>query len=334
MIFIFDENQTVTVKWNGGNIPRLKALGYEFTGRGEDIEILAKHLTDHSGVIVNATCDYCGKTYKSSYSCIINGIKIDGTNACSHCAAKKARSLDSKTRSAKHFQKIKKICDYNGYKLLTVDDGHIMANTSILYECPIHGVQSSIVDSIVHGHLCYSCGRESVGDKLRKCKSEVVREIESVDGNKLLNPNDYKDKTTHNLRIRCKCGKEFTTSLNNYVKHGVTKCKSCSSKASVGEALVEDVLNQMCIPYKREYKFDDCVDKRPLPFDFYLHTLNKIIEFDGPQHFKEVGMLNHEVTVYHDKIKNEFCERNNIPILRIPYWERDNINVLINDFLN
>lgn len=168
MIFIFDENQTVTVKWNGGNIPRLKALGYEFTGRGEDVEILAKHLTDHSGVIVNATCDYCGKTYKSS----------------------------------------------------------------------------------------------------------------------------------------------------------------------VGEALVEDVLNQMCIPYKREYKFDDCVDKRPLLFDFYLHTLNKIIEFDGPQHFKEVGMLNHEVTVYHDKIKNEFCERNNIPILRIPYWERDNINVLINDFLN
>ena len=28
---------------------------------------------------------------------------------------------------------------------------------------------------------------------------------------------------------------------------------------------------------------------------------------------------------YHDKIKTEYCESNHIILIRIPYWERDDI---------
>lgn len=32
-------------------------------------------------------------------------------------------------------------------------------------------------------------------------------------------------------------------------------------------------------------------------------------------------------TQKNDNIKNEYCKTNNIPLVRIPYWERDNITL-------
>lgn len=37
-------------------------------------------------------------------------------------------------------------------------------------------------------------------------------------------------------------------------------------------------------------------------------------------------------TIKNDKIKNEFCMVNNIPLLRIPCWEFKNINEILKDF--
>ena len=35
----------------------------------------------------------------------------------------------------------------------------------------------------------------------------------------------------------------------------------------------------------------------------------------------------------HDKIKNKFCMQNNIVILRIPYWDFDNIENILKENL-
>ncbi len=40
-------------------------------------------------------------------------------------------------------------------------------------------------------------------------------------------------------------------------------------------------------------------------------------------------MKNFEKIQYHDKIKTDFCNSNNIPLIRIPYWERDNLEVFL-----
>ena len=34
-----------------------------------------------------------------------------------------------------------------------------------------------------------------------------------------------------------------------------------------------------------------------------------------------------------DKIKNDYCINNNINLLRIPYWEKQNIETIINNYL-
>lgn len=34
-----------------------------------------------------------------------------------------------------------------------------------------------------------------------------------------------------------------------------------------------------------------------------------------------------------DNIKNEYCKKNNIPLLRIPYWKKKNIKKIITEYL-
>jgi very-short-patch-repair endonuclease len=75
-----------------------------------------------------------------------------------------------------------------------------------------------------------------------------------------------------------------------------------------------------------------------LPFDFYLPTINKIIEYDGEHHFVPVkgwgGEKKYNKIKENDEIKNEYCDDNNIELLRIPYTKTvDEIKKMINSFV-
>ncbi len=323
----------VTVKWHNSNITRLKALGYKFTHFGDEVQIKAKDLSEYSRTAVSVKCDYCYKEYSTLYGTVARAVARGEKCACSNCAPKKANELRNERQSNLYKKQLDSICNKKGYKLLLPTNCTLKSSTTISYVCPIHGVRNITVDNMIHEHGCYYCGRKSVGDKLRLSSDQVKKTVDSINGNTLLNPDDYTGTHVRNLRIRCSCGNEFYTSFYNYTKKGVNKCKSCSMANSRGEKLISDCLNSISIPFIREYKFDDCRDKRKLPFDFYLPNENKIIEFDGMQHFEEVNNRNHAMTVKHDTIKNNYCKEHNIPILRIPYWEGSNIEQLVKDFI-
>jgi len=57
-----------------------------------------------------------------------------------------------------------------------------------------------------------------------------------------------------------------------------------------------------------------------LPFDFYIPELNVCVEYDGIHHFKPVhGVSTYEKTKNNDAIKTDFCMKNGIKLIRIPY---------------
>ena len=61
-----------------------------------------------------------------------------------------------------------------------------------------------------------------------------------------------------------------------------------------------------------------------------IESLNLIIEFDGEQHFKpKFGEKEFYEIVYHDAIKNSYCEDNNINLLRIPFWNIEFIEEIV-----
>ena len=74
-----------------------------------------------------------------------------------------------------------------------------------------------------------------------------------------------------------------------------------------------------------------------MPFDFYIPSLNVLIEFDGIQHFEILphwgGIDKLIETKIHDTIKTKYSENNHIKLIRIPYWELNNIEKILNEEL-
>ena len=89
------------------------------------------------------------------------------------------------------------------------------------------------------------------------------------------------------------------------------------------------------IIYLKQHKFDDCIYKRKLKFDFYLPDYNMCIEYDGKQHFQIIehfgGEKRLKETQIKDKIKTEYCINNNIQLIRIKY--NQNIEYILKDKL-
>lgn len=106
----------------------------------------------------------------------------------------------------------------------------------------------------------------------------------------------------------------------------------------MGEANIQRVLEKNGIKFEKEKKFNDCITKEGYQYryDFYLPQYNRLIEFDGEQHFGYKGTgwdtkEKFERTQASDKIKNQYAYIHNIDLIRIPYTKRNNIT--LNDLL-
>ena len=97
-------------------------------------------------------------------------------------------------------------------------------------------------------------------------------------------------------------------------------------RISRGAFTVLSYLERVKISYETEKRFDDCRNKNPLPFDFYLPDHNLLIEYDGIQHTQPVefwgGQLGFEYRQQCDAIKNKYAYDNDIPLLRISHTVR------------
>ncbi|MBA9027515.1 DUF723 domain-containing protein [Peribacillus huizhouensis] len=131
------------------------------------------------------------------------------------------------------------------------------------------------------------------------------------------------------------CGTEFSRSATSLLR-GI-KCPSCGANTTHGESRVEDYLKSKDIKFHKQYKFDDCRHIKPLPFDFCVlngdSNIKCLIEFDGEQHFKPIKFFGgHEAFRKRkvlDEIKTTYCLRKGIKLVRIPYYEFDNIENIL-----
>jgi very-short-patch-repair endonuclease len=110
-----------------------------------------------------------------------------------------------------------------------------------------------------------------------------------------------------------------------------------------GEAAIMEWLKKESIVFNHQHRFDDCVGRgrTPLKFDFYVPEKRMCIEFDGEQHFRyRVGMKvgKHTFTAEdiesikrRDGIKEEYCSRNGIRLIRIPYTKIKSIDKVLEE---
>jgi len=121
---------------------------------------------------------------------------------------------------------------------------------------------------------------------------------------------------------------------NGYVEY---LSKGRSNRQSYGEMQIEKYLKVNNIIYFKEYKFLDCINLKPLPFDFYLPKQNLCIEYDGELHYRSTKMFGGDESLrkinFNDNIKTQYCLNNKINLLRIGYKEQSQINKILQEHL-
>lgn len=157
-------------------------------------------------------------------------------------------------------------------------------------------------------------------------KKKIIEDICKREGYICLKNYDRSKKPITVKHI--KCGKEFYPTPYDFIKG--TRCPRCYR--SKGEEVIKDFLMDCQFIFEEQYRIKQCRNKRPLPFDFAIFNKEKelmcLIEYDGSQHFSNKFAFNDDEenfkkTKTNDKIKNEFCERNNIPLIRIKFVRTD-----------
>jgi hypothetical protein len=203
---------------------------------------------------------------------------------------------------------------------------YIGTKTKVIIICPKHGEfeQPPTVHKRVHG--CPTCG------DVRLTTEEVIKQFIEVHGDTY----DY-SKVNHinsktKVIIICPEHGEFEQKPNNHkVGQGCPRCTE-----SKGEREIRNLLIDKDIDFNQEHTFDDCKNKLPLRFDFYLPEHNVCIEYQGIQHYEPVdffgGVSGFEYRQYLDKIKDEYCIDNNIQLLKIRYDE--DVSNFLNEYFN
>jgi hypothetical protein len=194
----------------------------------------------------------------------------------------------------------------------------------VIIICPIHGDFSQNPNKHVRGDGCPKCGDLIVPN--RKSLTDFLNNSKIVHGDKYnYGKVDYKGANT-NVIITCPKHGDFTQTPSKHI-NAEQGCPSCNE--SKGEKLINDLLLKNKINLVRQKRFLDCVNTLgkkkclPLPFDFYLPNLNTCIEYDGEQHYKPVltfgGIDEFKKLQGRDEMKNQYCKKNGIKLIRIPY---------------
>ena len=120
----------------------------------------------------------------------------------------------------------------------------------------------------------------------------------------------------------CDCGTTASVDGGNLISGN---SQSCGCEYSRGERIIASLLTEYNIPFSKEKTFPDLFSENgfPLRYDFWINN-NYLIEFDGIQHFQtqNSGWNNEKSLIQNqqrDKIKNQYCFDNNLPLIRIPY---------------
>lgn len=161
---------------------------------------------------------------------------------------------------------------------------------------------------------------------VKKTHSEYVADVNLVNSN--IEVIGRYNGASIKIKHRCKvCGYEWDAKPNSILSgKGCPECakiKRAKSKTKTHEQFVSLISNN--IKYEQQKRFSDCKNERTLPFDFYLPDYKCCIEYDGAQHYKEVDCWGGREYLSrrqrNDKIKDDYCAKNNMRLIRIRYDE-------------
>ncbi len=305
------------------------------------IEEIKNRLTIINSNIEILSLEYINAKVNLKCKCLIDGYEWDANwsnlsqnKGCPKCAKKENLSI----------MKIKERLKVINPNIEILSNIYINAHTKLKCRCLIdNNIWEVSWGDLSQGAGCKICGTKSMKEKQSLSIEEIKLSMREIDSNIEILSMTY---VNNRGKLKCKClicNKYFNKSWAKLSQgHGCPKCK-----LSIVEKQIDQHLINKDYYYISQYRIKKCRNKNPLPFDFAIFkdiektNLLCLIEYDGMQHYREVSFTNNKIksmenylkTQKHDGIKNIYCASNNIPLLRIPYWEKNNIKDIIDNFL-
>ena len=196
--------------------------------------------------------------------------------------------------------------------------------------------------NIMKGHRCPKCANERISNTLAKDSIDFKNEFETIANGEYELLSTYV-RSAFKITVRhLKCNHIYETLPGNFITAG-NRCPMCKV-TSKGEERIRTWLQGNNINFEREKTFEDLVGKygTKLRFDFevVINNKNVLIEYDGRQHFKPDkskkswnNYENFKKTKARDVIKNKYCTDNGIELIRIPYYEYNNLEKILEDII-
>lgn len=259
---------------------------------------------------VKIKCNKCGNEWESLPHNHLGG------SGCKICQYKKLPQNQPIT----HKEFIKKAIEVHGYKFEYITK-YISDKSKMEIKCLECGyINKQRPGSHLHGYGCQKCACKNLPQNQPFPPEEFEKLANDTHQYRYEYYGDYKGHR-RKVKILCKIHQEFF-----YQEAGAhLKGQGCPiCRLSRGEIQIHNFLKKRNIEYEYEKKFMGCEDKLQLTFDFYIPNLNCCIEYDGEQHFNPVsyfgGQERFKDIQRKDEIKNIFCKKSNIKLIRIPYF--------------
>lgn len=293
-------DKKIIVKWSDKNKEHYMTLGYLFTDLGKELEIHTYELSLGSRFVVEYMCDYCKGKHQNDYKSKHREFKV-----LIRCR-KQGRGGDCcDHRECKEKKKIYII------NKLNKNSGHKVYSKSI--------------------------ANKRIKTNLAKDSPKIAKQWHPTK-NGFLTPDKVSNGTHKKVWWLCECGHEWEAEIHSRTI-SQSRCPLCN--ASKGEKKIAEYLQSNKIQYIFQYRFQDLIgiNGKQLEFDFAIFNENNkmmfLIEYDGEYHYHKLFKTDgHEQLKINDEMKNTYCNNHNIELLRIPYFNFNDIENILSNYLH
>ena len=260
-------------------------------------------------------CIIC-KNHDKSYEFYQNPNEhIQQKQGCPLCSGNK------KSTTEEFIEKSNKIHGKGTYDYSKVN--YINAFVKVVIICPKHGEFLQTPNKHLLKRGCPLCRYEKSAKKLKMTLEEFIKRAKEIHGDLYdYSKVEYKNANT-NIIIICSKHGEFTQKPIHHLRR--TGCPKCNKNK--GEEVIRKFLTSHNIEFEEQKTFEECKNINLLKFDFYLPKYNLCIESDGSPHYQKInwnGKMtddemeeNLKLNQKRDNIKNEYCKKNGIGLLRV-----------------